>query len=144
MIAEIIYINVPQLIADLRSGEFTQGPGYLHRVDADTYCCLGVACERMSRNGLIDTEEFTQTNFGETLVMTEYIVTPANYETRELPPGVKFPDYMGIRGGFGVLPEMFRDRNDSPVDLAELNDERMTFSQIADILEYLHVNNAVN
>lgn len=29
----------------LRSGEYKQGQGALHRADEDTYCCLGVACK---------------------------------------------------------------------------------------------------
>ncbi len=29
----------------LRSGEYEQGTGALHKVEENTYCCLGVLCE---------------------------------------------------------------------------------------------------
>lgn len=41
--------NRIQWVRDLRSGQFTQGLRKLKRVDNNvtTYCCLGVACERV-------------------------------------------------------------------------------------------------
>jgi hypothetical protein len=37
-------------IQALRSGYYCQGRGYLHNVEKDTYCCLGVACEVFREN----------------------------------------------------------------------------------------------
>jgi len=35
----------------LRSGEYKQGTGELHNIEADTYCCLGVVCEVIKPKG---------------------------------------------------------------------------------------------
>lgn len=43
--------RVRLLVDALRSGEFEQGQATL-RTQADTYCCIGVACEVARRNGI--------------------------------------------------------------------------------------------
>lgn len=142
MVPVAVYIDVPTLIEDLRSGDFNQGAGYLHRNDKDTYCCLGVACERLTRNGLLTSDaERISSDPGERGIMTSYALDDLRIESRELPFGVKFPEYMGIRGSYGMLPTPFVDKFSKALDLAELNDEGFSFSQIADVLEYLYVNN---
>jgi hypothetical protein len=49
--------NVKKWIAALRSGEYTQGTGALHKQadedgKPDTFCCLGVACDVALKQGI--------------------------------------------------------------------------------------------
>lgn len=44
--------RVGLLVTALRSGDYEQGRGMLHNIPANTWCCLGVACDVARRNGL--------------------------------------------------------------------------------------------
>lgn len=140
---ETTFIDVPRLIRDLRSGEFEQGKNMLNDITADTYCCLGVACSRLVEDGVLYSEE-VENAFLPGHVIRKYLLTETIYNTRALPSFVEFPEAMGLRGGTGLLPWNGRPRaiSGGATSLAELNDSgEFSFNQIADILEYLYVNN---
>lgn len=44
--------NMLKWVEALESGEYTQGPGYLHNPADDTWCCLGVACDVAAKAGV--------------------------------------------------------------------------------------------
>lgn len=130
----------------LRSGEYTQGTGYLHvrpeTSGPDQFCCLGVLCDLAKTNGA--TFEVTK---------------------RPMPHGLTY-DYDGMSGllsgnvanSVGLVknnddPEewymptrrdewepdtevdIFIDLEGVGRDVSDLNDDGYTFEQIADLLE---------
>jgi hypothetical protein len=97
-------------LAALRSGEFEQGKRRLRTHDGSHYCCLGVACQISELGSYTD---------------CAYIVNkdPRPYE---LPKEVQ--TWLGLKtpnGAFGV------DQS-----LAKMNDDGISFSHIADYIEY--------
>ena len=106
-------------VAALRSGEYTQGYGFLHQLDPDghdTYCCLGVACEVAKK---------LRMNIG--LVTADAEILP------DYAAGV-----MGFYDRAGTTSEgltiILSDGNEYG-SLAEANDHGGTFAQIADAIE---------
>lgn len=59
--------------AALESGKYKQGTGYLHAVETDEYCCLGVLCEIAKAKGII-TSEIKTTQGG---ILAEHFGTEA-------------------------------------------------------------------
>ena len=100
----------------LRSGKYTQYKGKLTNVDTTAFCCLGVACD-ISNLGTwikLDNEK--------TCV---YSTKSENYgHIGELPTEVQ--EWLGLSTSTG---------NHSISNLADLNDEGITFTEIADIIE---------
>jgi hypothetical protein len=103
-------------VAALRSGEYEQGRMYLKR--DDKFCCLGVLCDLVARDGL---------------TQWEYNAAQERHE---------------IAGEWDYLPHKIQDAtgldeinplvafNDRYVSLAFLNDEkRQSFLEIADLIE---------
>jgi hypothetical protein len=114
-----------QWIADLRSGQYEQGQGYLN-VDGKL-CCLGVLCEQAVRAGIIDSRE----DGGVVLYDGKEDVLPS--KVREW---AGFPESSIYRNPNNPAVTV----GDKAVSLAELNDgengwERRTFGQIADLIE---------
>lgn len=142
-------IDVPALVSDLRSGKYTQGPEVLHHETNNTYCCLGVVCDRLTTEGKLQTASVEAPGSVLPGNVTGYGLgenREENYPYRKsgwtsvLPDFVVFPEGMGIReSSTGVLPyQPFM----VGMSLAELNDSgQFTFAMIADILEYLYINN---
>lgn len=115
------------LVADLRSGEYTQHQSYLRKVDYGTqeilgHCCLGVACDRYARetgNGHWDDERFVVGDVRDSAI---------------LPAVVK--EWYGFYGSSGELVQDARDREDSLYSLVDLNDSGgKPFDDIADVIE---------
>lgn len=112
-------------IADLRSGEFEQGRGYLN---ADgKLCCLGVLCEQAVRAGIIESSEgYGIIRYdGKEDTLPETVREWAGLPAMNIHDNPNNPDVQ-VDGGY--------------VSLAELNDgengnERHTFGQIAGLIE---------
>ena len=91
-------------IADLRSGNFKQGAGKLHRRHGDEqqFCCLGVACKRIFDDNLIP-------NFMHKLEFDG--VEIYGLEAEKIDPSMKDP-YKYFKGGdssAALLPKSARD-----------------------------------
>ena len=105
--------NRDKWVAALRSGEFKQGREVLRNVEADKYCCLGVACALAIREG----------------VESEWPDDGGYSWDEELPYAVR--DWLGLKTGAGDLAEGDRYNH-----LIALNDDaRYTFTQIADVID---------
>jgi hypothetical protein len=102
-----------ELVEALRSGEYEQTRGKLKLFDS--FCCLGVACE------ISKLDEFKFIGYGNKhYYLNKYSVLPA-----------EVMDYYGFKeseGLFCLYNSYYR--------LTVLNDEGLTFDQIADIIEY--------
>jgi hypothetical protein len=140
---------ITEWVAALRSGDYKQGSGYLHRVDDDSYCCLGVACEVLRKRGLLTAEDRQSMEYvGHKLgvaeyqpVMTTHYKGDGDKETsnRLLPYSVV--QLLGIINPintgditFGVVmdPENEMEQH----EVSSLNDNfNFTFAQIADLIE---------
>lgn len=137
-------------IEELRSKKYVQGAAYLRQVDRDEterYCCLGVFCEMAVEAGII---------------LAPYYMEPMNgrriyeYHSRD---GQRWSGTMGpdvsLWGGFSLPPGLddadMRYPGDGSftmsgvstsgpwsqqVTLASLNDDGLTFDQIADIINH--------
>jgi len=120
---------IKEWIEALRSGEYQQGKHML-KVNDDTYCCLGVLCDKVKpKEWKLNGEDYTIYNEEESLPIEilkilevedrggNFYINSENTELRKILQGVDCDDY-----------EYF--------ELAELNDNYgLTFDQIADILE---------
>jgi len=115
-------------IADLRSGNYSQTKGYL--ANSEGHCCLGVLSEQAVRKSVAekfpagDTMEFRSPGSlsGSRSCLTDGIARWA---------GMTYSDSVTA---YGLFP--FRDRDDCRVYLDTLNDEGMSFNQIADLIDY--------
>lgn len=117
--------NIRAWVQALRSGEFKQGTGTLRNANSE-YCCLGVACELAMRDGVgIRAEIVGYRVNGE---------TPVHHGAM---PNV-------VAAWLGVEHDTRYESGDMKLEiggdrvkfLAEMNDEmRMTFKQIADVIE---------
>jgi hypothetical protein len=115
-----------QWIADLRSGEFVQGTGYLN---ADgKLCCLGVLCEQAVKAGVVESDmsgEGTVYYDGKDNILPDQVREWAGLPGANTHDNPNNPDVTV---------------HDTAVSLAELNDgengwEGHTFGQIADLIE---------
>lgn len=96
----------------LRSGEYTQGLQMLHDADSNAYCCLGVLCHIHSL--ISEIKWYKDTYYmGENLILPEKVKYWADLHS--LDPLVEYA------GGSYAL--------------STLNDRRVTFEQIADLIE---------
>lgn len=124
--------NRDKWITALRSGEFTQGQAALRSRDAE-YCCLGVACELASRDGVISPW-----------------TTETGYDGEAMTPSSKVMHWLGLADDCGEtrkphLAGAYSDGEPKEVGaLTELNDSGdWTFEQIADLIEQDGVNLSV-
>jgi hypothetical protein len=120
----------------LRSGRYKQGFGYLCLTDPDpkrpdAFCCLGVLCDIAVEKGVIDPPEITFDKDGEP--ETVYY----DGDNTLLPPSVT--EWAGVAD---ACPRIYLDdadikkyRTGHRPDLAQLNDDGLSFEQIADIIE---------
>jgi len=116
--------KVTALIVALRSGGYEQGTNYLKTSD-NKFCCLGVACD------LIDNKRWARDFSGYTYLE----------RTAFLPPSIK--EMYGFPADDGICTKNITESHprDSSWTLATLNDAGLTFSMIADIIEYWMENN---
>lgn len=93
----------------LRSGDYEQGLGKLRK--DDKFCCLGVLCDIHSKE--TGTEWIKEKYFKNILLLPDIVVFWANLKTE--------------------TPNVYVNKNRN--SLVELNDNRMTFLEIADLIE---------
>ena len=114
----------------LRSGEYRQGKGSLKsqgmQGDGLSYCCLGVLCELAVKAGIVENSKVDEDAFIHTF----------DGHFTYLPPEVAA--WAGINREGRIYLEGdssgYSDRLAS-VDLAELNDYKLDFAGIADVIE---------
>lgn len=110
-----------QWVAALRSGEYEQGTGRLHR--GDTFCCLGVLCDLAIKAGAPGVEEFRRP--------TE-IVSTYNGLQLILPGSVR--EWAGLDSCNPILVDESGSESEyHPVSI--FNDNGTTFNEIADLIE---------
>lgn len=109
----------------LRSGGFAQGTGYLHA--QDTYCCLGVACELLRRDGMLpEWERMTGTR---SHPEPFEILGSGTYLPVAVADELGMSIYGRVRAGQSVVVGGMPYEN-----LAAANDNGCTFAEIADAL----------
>lgn len=113
----------------LRSGSYAQGHGYLRRAypsGNDRYCCLGVLCDIAQRHNKITPPE------------PDYEPTPLNPHPPFLYGDADsyLPNAVAEWANLDVNPHIDAEPNYlDGLELAELNDQGLTFDQIADLIE---------
>lgn len=119
--------NAKKWVAALRSGEFSQTQGHLR--DYKGYCCLGVACElyrRETGKGVWDE------HLGE---HQRYLRFNLTEDGREVAYGTALPapvrDWLGLNGKSGGYDDGYLGTS-----LSNQNDNRVSFTKIADIIEH--------
>lgn len=125
-----------QWVDALRSGDYTQGKGYLHQ--NDTYCCLGVLCDLRDDVMWEDLERVSGVNYA-------VPVDNKDWTSSAMLPHT-LADKLGLTDGEVTIPlvpfmgEMLLTdwvvACETGITLAALNDEGLTFDQIADLIEY--------
>lgn len=123
-----------QWLAALRSGEYIQGAGALRRENSDGtvgYCCLGVLCEVLAKDGKIEFEPDASypdlRNYGGGVDEEDDLLSGGAFS---LPYVVC--ELVGISTDSGEYQDEYGDEE----TLISQNDsERKTFSEIADIIE---------
>lgn len=138
--SEPVIVDVPELIAALRSGKFKQGAGALHNYVSDTYCCLGVACEILYRKGFRVAKKVEPSSPAIKFFVLDIDYDPWTGSSSFLPIGMEFPKSMGIESSMGIFQNFPDTRNEGKTSLVDLNDEGVPFSHIADLLQYLYEN----
>lgn len=128
--------NMQRFVAALRSGEFTQGIGWLEKTDNDVTknCCLGVACRVAYRDGVELNPSLNVRKLVEFAGVVDY-----------MPESVS--EWLGLDaeaergkaiGGFSGNPLLISEVGNPGglVTASELNDtHKYSFSQIADAFE---------
>lgn len=111
----------------LRSGEYTQGKSVLRR--DDKFCCLGVACDLYSK----EHPEYPVRDYKDS-----YTYGP-NAINLVLPTEVQewLFEYTTQHDGHNPAFTIVSDTDSQCISLAELNDSGFTFSQIADVIDYM-------
>jgi hypothetical protein len=142
-------------LEELRSGKWRQAKYVLHNTEEDSYCCLGVLCELYVRefpDRLVeraegieyvaeldtrgdeerDDDENYESPPDEAYVpCEEYYVRDANGKMDYNKTMLPFP----VREWAGLLDDSGRMKDNREVALALLNDQGLTFEQIAGVIE---------
>jgi hypothetical protein len=119
--------NAKKWVAALRSGRFEQGRWKLHFLgngvaEPDSYCCLGVACVLAIESGIqLDTVDAGG--------LRRYADPGGQGSINYLPETVQA--WLGLSNSQGL----YKGENYKVQSLADDNDKRKTFSEIADIIE---------
>lgn len=115
----------PEIKADwltaLRSGAYKQGRGFLKYSAGDgaRYCCLGVLCELAAKAGIIEGSEDDGDDVHRFQGQTSYL-----------------PSEVAQWADIHYQGKIYRDSEGRvKVDLADLNDYKMDFYDIAEVIE---------
>lgn len=109
-------------VARLRSGEDKQTTGLLQ--DSRGMCCLGVLCDIYSKENSIPWIPLEFSTDGRLLFMDVDAYPPEEVD-----------EWAGNENGTSIVPGLY-NREGEQLWLTSLNDEGMSFSQIADVIEY--------
>ncbi len=124
-----------QWVAALRSGDYLQGSGALHRVlERDWFCCLGVLCELAVKAGVVQAgiadvtsiiADVTSQEDGVITHSSEYVGYGSQLQATFLP--VEVTEWAGLISDplVGAPPE----------GLSQYNDKGTPFPEIADLIE---------
>jgi hypothetical protein len=117
-------------VTRLRSGEYKQGTGALNR--GGSYCCLGVLCEIGVEKGILS-KEYAGPG---ARYMDEYEFTALDNEydasSELLPEAAR--EWAGLEDSNPYVS--YLDDDDEMYNgLAEVNDNGLTFAEIADLIE---------
>jgi hypothetical protein len=120
-----------QWVAALRSGEYKQGKGVLHRKvgGEDQFCCLGVLCDLAVKAGVTTVDASDDYNL---------IYGPEDDRNTAYPPA-DVVEWAGLKSANPYVPfehEEWPDQKTAP--LTALNDSgplAQTFNDIADVIE---------
>jgi hypothetical protein len=136
--------------AELRSGNRLQGKGRLSRIYIDNdgvkterLCCLGVACELRPADAIkrIDAEFEVDSETNDPNGVESGKIQTVFYNGMSGMPSESFnaKHFGGDSPGFYLYwTDQFENNFHKLVTLAELNDDGLTFSQIADVIDYLY------
>jgi hypothetical protein len=123
-------------VAALRSGEYAQTRGYLHRARSG-YCCLGVLCEIAVAEGVIEKGDYPYADDdevhygpegeGSTTGLPDEVQVWAQIEGED--PLVRRPEYARVN------EYLVGTGRGGETTLAALNDQGISFAQIADVIE---------
>ena len=134
----------PEIKADwltaLRSGEYKQGKGFLKNEDGETarYCCLGVLCELAVKAGVIEESEKDEDEFVHSFSSSPPNGGGLSHSSSYLPRGVAEwagIHYQGKISHGPVETDGWSGAARVRVDLADLNDYKLDFAGIADVIE---------
>lgn len=127
---ETILENRRKWLEALRSGDYQQGRQVLHNREANTYCCLGVACHIA---GISETEINYRVNDGDDGVRLTVVGSFAG-NPAVLP--LEGSEWLGVRGSNPDVLVPGMDAQGMEVrSVAELNDAGYSFEAIADLIE---------
>lgn len=122
-------------LEDLRSGNFPQGTGLLHRAHSDNgsdhrFCCLGVLSERAVAEGVCEREPHREAdNVNTSFRGVKVYVDPDGYADHHyLTPAIRAWAGLDESDPYVVI-------NGRRSRLSQHNDEGATFEQIADAIE---------
>lgn len=122
-------VTIKEWVDALRSGKYEQGQNRLRTNDC--FCCLGVYCD------LIDPHRWKHLPSLSTSEYDYYDWKGEDGYYKEWMPAY-LSEKLGLIGGSGALPiDVILDKIGGIVKLADLNDQKFTFIQIADLLEYV-------
>ncbi len=130
--------NCMNLCKELRSGRLRQTTGRLKEFD-NSYCCLGVACE-ISGLGKFDNDlHFLGQALNLPYEVQEFYGFPEKY-------GFKFGgvELTLLNDGYYPTNKELRERGISVHSQLEYSPVRLTFPQIADVIEYWATNELNN
>lgn len=122
------------LVSALRSGDYQQAQGFLHRIDVG-HCCLGVACDLYrQRTGI---GRWVSALCGDNSIFEtpgKYLDSDIERSSADLPGAVR--EYFGFKSSNGSFFDLSEEDNEGPAySLVELNDSGASFRTIADNIE---------
>lgn len=134
----------------LRSGEFKQGRKVLHNTVENTYCCLGVLCHILAKDGVIVAKDHEIEVDGELLQVTRFSDVEDSFEGETgLLPKAACEAVGLVEYGTRPYDEDERIYHEDPMFLVQIHDHGpsqelvstlndihdFTFEQIADLIE---------
>ncbi len=124
-----------QWVDDLRSGKYNQGIGYLCQLhnNSNDYCCLGVLAEQALKSGIVDDKRCDDVDYDVDVKAfngCQSTLPAAIIKWADINPIVLISPEAG-QEGFSILVQRGKQRS----SLDTLNDNGMSFSKIADLIE---------
>lgn len=126
----------PKWVAALKSGEYEQGEGLLcsrSPFDGVTWCCLGVLCDILHKEGLIPEPTFGRHTLAEEAAQYFGTASVLPLQVGEL---LGIPEYVmvGLSDGCGTLTGLDIQTSGRET-LIDMNDSGASFEEIAEAIE---------